>query len=91
MEDALEAGAADFEESDEAYEITTEPDDLSAVRDALEQAGYTFVSAETEKVPSLYVDLDDEDSIKKMRLLLEHLDENEDVVEVWHNWNNDDE
>lgn len=91
MEDALEAGAADFEESDEAYEITTEPDDLSAVRDALEQAGYAFVSAETEKVPSLYVDLEDEDSVKKMRLLLEHLDENEDVVEVWHNWNNDDE
>ncbi len=91
MEAALEAGAADFEANEDVYEITTEADDLSAVRDSLEQAGYKFVSAEVEKVPSLYIDLDNEDDIKKMNLLLEHLDENEDVVEVWHNWNNDGE
>ncbi len=88
MECALESGAADFEASDEAFEITTEPDDLDAVRDALTAAGYTLASAEVEKIPSMYVDLEDEDHIKKMNLLLEHLDENEDVVEVWHNWNN---
>ena len=88
MECALEAGASDFEASDDSFEITTEPDDLPAVRDALEGAGYKFVSAEIEKIPSVYVDLEDEDSVKKMNLLLDHLEDNEDVVDVWHNWNN---
>lgn len=87
MECALEAGASDFEASDDSFEITTEPDDLAAVRDALEGAGYKFASAEVEKIPSVYVDLTDDDSIKKMNLLLEHLEDNEDVVDVWHNWN----
>ncbi len=88
METALEAGATDFEGSDDSFEITTEPDDLSSVREALEAEGYKFVSAEIEKIPSVYVDLTDEDSIRKMNLLLEHLEDNDDVVEVWHNWNN---
>ncbi len=88
MECALEAGASDFEASDDSFEITTEPDDLPAVREALEGAGYKFVSAEIEKIPSVYVDLDDEESVKKMNLLLDHLEDNEDVVDVWHNWNN---
>lgn len=88
MECALESGASDFEASEDSFEITTEPDDLPAVRDALEGAGYKFVSAEIEKIPSVYVDLEDEDSIKKMNLLLDHLEDNDDVVDVWHNWNN---
>ena len=88
MECALEAGASDFEASEEGFEITTEPDDLSAVRQALENKGYKFISAEVEKIPSVYVEIPDEDSVKKMNLLLEHLEDNDDVVDVWHNWDN---
>ncbi len=88
MECALEAGASDFEASEEGFEITTEPDDLSTVRQALENKGYKFISAEVEKIPSVYVEIPDEDSVKKMNLLLEHLEDNDDVVDVWHNWDN---
>ncbi len=88
MESALEAGASDFEASEEGFEITTEPDDLSSVRQALENEGYKFISAEVEKIPSVYVEIPDEDSVKKMNLLLEHLEDNDDVVDVWHNWDN---
>ena len=47
-----------------------------------------FISAEVEKIPSVYVEIPDEDSVKKMNLLLEHLEDNDDVVDVWHNWDN---
>ena len=86
MEDALEAGAEDFSEDGDIYEITTEPDDFDAVKTDLEAKGYTFVSAEIEKVPSTYVTLTTEDDIKHMELLLEHLEEDEDIVNIWHNW-----
>ena len=86
MEDALEAGAEDFSEDGDIYEITTEPDDFDAVKTDLEAKGYTFVSAEIEKVPSTYVTLTNEDDIKHMELLLEHLEEDEDIVNIWHNW-----
>ena len=86
MEEALEAGAADFVEEDNVYEIYCEPDDLSAVADDLSKKGYTFLSSEIEKVPSTYVTLTSEDDIKHMNLLLENLEENEDIVNVWHNW-----
>lgn len=86
MEIALEAGAADFVEDENVFEIYTEPDDLSAVADELTAKGYTFISCEIEKVPSTYVTLEGEDDIKYMNLLLENLEENEDVVNVWHNW-----
>lgn len=91
MEDALEAGASDFVVEDELYEITTEPGDLSAVREALEGLGYTIESAEKDKIPSTYVTLENEEDIKYMNLLLEHLDDNEDVQNVFHNWENADE
>ncbi len=90
MEDCLEAGAGDFDFQDEAVEITTEPNDLAAVRDAL-SAKYTILSAEVEKVPSTYVRLDDEEIAKKMSLMLEHMEDNDDVQQVWHNWENQDE
>lgn len=90
MEDCLEAGAGDFDFQDEAVEITTEPNDLPAVRDAL-SAKYTILSAEVEKVPSTYVRLDDEEIAKKMSLMLEHMEDNDDVQQVWHNWENQDE
>ncbi len=90
MEDCVEAGAGDFDFQDEAVEITTEPSELSAVRDALAPK-YTILSAEVEKVPSTYVRLDDEEIAKKMSLMLEHMEDNDDVQQVWHNWENQDE
>ena len=87
MEDALESGAEDFAADGDIYEITTEPSDLEAVRDELETMGYAIASCEKDKIPSNYVDLTDEDDIKKMNSLLEHLEENDDVVNIYHNWN----
>ena len=88
MEDALEAGAADFASEDGVFEISTEPDDLEAVRVALVGKGYAIASADTTKVPSSYVSLDNEDDIKHMTLLLETLEDHDDVIEVYHNWEN---
>ena len=86
MEDALEAGASDFVPESGVFEIYTEKDDFEAVKEALEAKKYEFVSAEIDKVPSTYVDLGEEDSIKMQRLL-DNLEDNDDVVNVWHNWN----
>lgn len=91
MEDALEAGAEDFIADEGIFEIYTEPDDLSAVREALEGKGYTIASADRDKIPSNYIALENEDDIKHMNLLLEALDDNDDVTEVYHNWENADE
>ena len=92
MDAALEAGAVDFITEDEAvFEIRTEPNDLGAVRDALEAAGYTFVVAEVQYVPSTYTALTSEDDIKNMNKMLEMFDDNDDIQEVWHNWENADE
>ena len=91
MEAALEAGAADFSADEEAFEILTETDDLYAVRDALQEKGYVIESAEEDKIPSTYVTLTAEEDIKNMRLLLEHLDDCDDVSEVYHNWENEEE
>jgi len=88
MEAALEAGAADFSSDEESFEILTEKDDLYAVRDALVALGYEIESAEMDKIPSNYVTLSSEDDIKNMNLLLEHLDDCDDVSEVYHNWEN---
>lgn len=87
MEDALESGAEDFAADGDIFEITTEPSDLETVRDELETMGYAIASCEKDKIPSNYVDLTDEDDIKKMNSLLEHLEENDDVVNIYHNWN----
>ena len=86
METALEAGASDFAAEEEIYEIFTEADDVYAVQESLTAAGYTVESAEVTKVPSNYVTLTGEDDLKFMNLLLEYLEEDEDVVEVYHNW-----
>lgn len=88
MEDALEAGAADFSAEDGAFEVTTEVSDLKAVREALEGMGYVILSADEDKIPSTYVDLDDEDAIKNMNRLLDALDDDDDVTNVYHNWSN---
>ena len=90
MEDCVESGAGDCEIQDEVVEIVTEPSELLSVRDAL-AAKYKIISAEVEKVPSTYVRLDDADTAKKMSLMLEHMEDNDDVQEVFHNWENQDE
>jgi len=89
MEASLEAGAADFSSDEESFEILTEADDLYAVRDALVEQGYEIESAEKDKIPNTYVTLENEDDIKNMTLLLEHLDDCDDVSEVYHNWENE--
>ena len=89
MEDALEAGASDFLTDDDVFDIRTEASDLGAVRDALEAAGYAFVSAEVEYVPSTYTTLTNEDDIKNMSKMLEMFEDNDDVQAVWHNWENE--
>ena len=88
METALEAGAEDFAAEGEVFEIYTEPDDLYAVKEALEAAGYTIASADKDKIPSNYVTLDNEEDIKFMGLMIERLEEDDDVMNVYHNWEN---
>ena len=91
MEAALEAGATDFMADGDIFEIHTETSDLSSVKEALESAGYTIVSAEEDKIPSTYVELADEDDIKKMNLLISVLEDHDDVQDIYHNWENADE
>ena len=86
MEDALDAGAEDFNFDGDVFEIATDPNELGAVRDALEEKGYTFESAEVAYIPQTTVTLEDPDSIKNMEKLIEMLEDNDDVQEIWHNW-----
>ena len=88
MEDCFEAGADDFNVDDDVIEISCDPNQVSSVREALEGMGYKVLSAEAEKVPSNYTTIEDEDAIKKMGLLLEHLEDDDDVQNVYHNWEN---
>ena len=89
MEAALDAGALDFTSEDGHGEVFTDVSELSSVREALEAKGYTIESADPEKIPANYVRLDDEDQIKMMNRLLEALEDNDDVTEVWHNWDDE--
>lgn len=86
MMDALDAGASDFESEDESFVILTEPDEFSAVREALERKKYSFVSAQVEMLPQNYVTLNDEELKKNMSKLIELLEDNDDVQQIWHNW-----
>jgi len=86
---ALEAGASDFNTYDEGYEITTAPDDFSAVREALENEKIEILSAEVTRVPETYTELTEQDHIKKMKKLLDLLNEEDDVQNIWHNWENE--
>ena len=89
MMDALDAGAEDFEADGPVFDIKTDPDSFNDVVAALEAKGYTFVSAEIEMVPQNYIKLDSEDDIKMMTKLLDMMEDNEDVQNVWHNWDQD--
>ncbi|MBQ8408347.1 MAG: YebC/PmpR family DNA-binding transcriptional regulator [Clostridia bacterium] len=89
METALEAGAEDFSGEDGVFEIYTVPDDVYAIEEALKAEGYEIASAEKTKVPSTTVELTTEDDIKFMSLLIEKLEEDDDVMEVYHNCDNE--
>ena len=89
MMQALDAGAEDFQADEETFEIYTAPEDFSAVREALETLGYSFVEAEVELVPQNYVTLEKEEDMAQMRKLLDNLEDNDDVQAVWHNWENE--
>ena len=82
---ALDAGAEDMKAEEDVYEIYTAPSDFSAVREALEQQGLSFLSAEVQKLPQNTVAVDDPDTIKNIQKLLEMLDDNDDVQNVFHN------
>ena len=83
---ALDAGADDFVEEDDSFEVTTAPDDFEAVRKALEDAGVQMVSAEVSMIPQTYVSLTDETDLKNINKILDLLDDDDDVQEVYHNW-----
>ena len=89
MMDALDAGAEDLSPDGPVFEITTDPDSFNDVVKALEAKGYTFVSAELEMVPQTYVTMTGEDDVKNMNKLIDMLEDNEDVQNVWHNWQQD--
>ena len=86
MEDALEAGASDFNADDGVFEVVTEPEDFTAICTALEAKGYKFLSADVEQVPDVYNTIDDAEQAGRMEKLLDLLEENDDVQNVWHNW-----
>jgi len=89
LEHALDAGAEDMTNEGEAFEVTTDPDDFAAVLEALTAKGYKFLSADVEMVPQNYTKLDNEEDIKNMQKLLDMLEDNDDVQNVWHNWDQD--
>lgn len=91
MEDALEAGAVDFIAEEDVFVIRTEPNDLGGVRDDLDAKGYTFVSAQVEYVANTETALSDEEDLKMMGRLLEMLEDNDDVQNVWHNLANEED
>ena len=83
---ALDAGAEDFAEEDDSFEVTTIPDDFETVRKALEDAGIKMASAEVSMIPQTYVTLTDETDLKNINKILDLLDDDDDVQEVYHNW-----
>ncbi len=83
---ALDAGAEDFEEQEDSYEILTDPDDFSAVREALEAEGVPMADANVSMIPQTMVELTNPDDIKALNKTLDLLDEDDDVQEVYHNW-----
>jgi len=86
MLDAIEAGASDMEAGDGAFVVTTTPDGFQSVFNALEKAGYRFLSAQVEMVPGAMIRLTSEEDLKNMRKMLEMFEDNDDVQNVWHNW-----
>ncbi len=89
MMDAMDAGADDFEAEDDCFTIYTQPDDFNAVADAMTKKGYAFASAQIEMVPSEYKKLDNPDDVANMEKMLDIFEDDDDVQNVWHNWDRD--
>ena len=83
---ALDAGAEDFSEEEDSYEVLIAPEEFSAVREALEAAKIPMIQAEVTMIPQTWVELTDEDSLKKMNRILDLLDAEDDVQATYHNW-----
>ncbi len=83
---ALDAGAEDFAEEEDSFEVLTDPDDFSTVREALEKAGIPMAQADVSMIPQTWVELKEDQDIKMMNRILDLLDEDDDVQEVYHNW-----
>ncbi|HOQ17127.1 MAG TPA: YebC/PmpR family DNA-binding transcriptional regulator [Defluviitaleaceae bacterium] len=88
---ALDAGAEDFIADEEGYEILTSPEDFSAVREAIEKAGVEMISAEVTMIPQTTTKLTNEEDIKKFEKMLELLEDDDDVQQVYHNWEQDED
>ena len=86
MDDALEAGADDIITEEDGFEVVTTPEDFNAVRDALLEKGYEFVSADVKLVPQTTTVLSDEAQVKSMEKLIDLLEDDDDVQNVFHNW-----
>ena len=86
MEAALEAGADDFNFDGDVFEIYTDANEVGKVAAELEAKGYSFLSAEAAYLPTTTTELNDEESVTKMEKLIDMLEENDDVQNIWHNW-----
>ena len=86
MEDALEAGGIDVSLEEDCVEVETTSTDVGDVAQKLRELGYNIISAEAEQVPDTYTQISDELQVKKMEMLLDLLDDNDDVQNVWHNY-----
>ena len=86
MMDALDAGAEDFSAEDECFEVTSAPEDFSRVREALEAKGYEFEQAEIVYIPQTLTEVTDEEAVKNLEKLIDMLEDNDDVQNVYHTW-----
>jgi transcriptional/translational regulatory protein YebC/TACO1 len=91
MEIVLEAGADDLVEEEEYFEVLTAPEDFDAVSNAITEAGIKMSSAEVTMIPQTTVELTSDEDLKKMRIILKLLDEEDDVQNVYHNWDEPEE
>ncbi len=83
---ALDAGASDFLVEDEYFEILTEPEEFTTVRENLEKGAFEFLSADVTMIPQNYVKLTDPEAVENMEKLIERLEELDDIQNIWHNW-----
>ena len=86
MEIALEAGAEDFSAEEGIFEVYTDPDSFDEVREKLKEMGYEFMEAQVQMVPQNYITISGEDNLKNMQKMLEVMEANDDIQNVWHNW-----
>ena len=83
---AVEAGAEDFDDEEDSYEIITAPEDFSAVLEAIQAEGLPIVSADVTMIPQTWVELSDEQDLKNINRILDLLNDDDDVQNVYHNW-----